>query len=315
MWDIIGHNKQICFLEKDVEKRTVKHAYLFAGPEKIGKFTLARRFSKILQCPEGGCNACAVCRQIEQGIHPDTVLMRDDGESIKVDAIRALVERTNKTFQSPYFAVCIESIERMTTESANALLKTLEEPARGIIFLLTTNNRSALLPTILSRVFLMELGGVPTAELTDHLKKTFPDASSELIQDAVGLSLNKPGLAIDILQNSDLMRLSKQRYLLARRILNDFGLVQRLQYVEETVALFKNDAVGFRQEIKSVFEFMIYMLRAAFFTSVKPQASHFGLVKNRNDAMLLVEKIQYTYQLLTANINKKLVLENLMLSF
>lgn len=313
MWEIIGHKKQIHYLEKDIQNQTVKHAYLFSGPEKVGKFTLVRRFAKLLQCQRNGCNTCAVCTHIDHGTHPDTVFHKDHGETIKVDEIREIIERTNRTFQSAYFLVCIENIERMTEETSNALLKTLEEPPKNVLFLLTTVNINKILPTVLSRVFVIELGGVEQKELLTFLKQQFPQEDDETLENTVNLSANKPGLAVEMLQHRDIYEYYTTLYNNIRRILTQSSPSDRLAYVDQLLTRYKDDAIQLKLEIKNMLEMMSFLLRNVLLTKLQKKEHHILLDKSVADVMMSLDHIQRSKKLIDANINKRLVLENLML--
>jgi DNA polymerase-3 subunit delta' len=314
MWEIIGHQKQIQYLEKDITEQTVKHAYLFTGPEKIGKFTLVKRFAKLLQCSQRACGVCPVCLQIDAGNHPDTIFVKDYGESIKVDEIRDIIQRTHMTFQSPYFLVCIENIERMTEETSNAFLKTLEEPPPNVVFLLTTLNIHRILPTVLSRVFPIELGGVSQQELLEYLVRQFPSEEKETIEKVVTLSLHKPGLAIEMLQNRNSRDYYFTLYSDVRRLLEQSSRSDRLLYVDMLLNTFKEDSLQVKQEIKNRLELLLYLLQGVFLNKIQQKEHHLLSQKTLEEVMQLIENVQEAKMLLERNMNKKLVLENLMLS-
>ena len=152
---LIGHGKQIESLLTDYTTGNISHAYLFYGPEQIGKFTLARDFAKLLQCENDFCGGCSACRQIQSAQHLDTTFLIDDGNSIGIETVRELKATLANTSQSSYKICIIERIERMTREASNSFLKILEEPSLDTIFLLTTDSLQALMPTITSRCRLL----------------------------------------------------------------------------------------------------------------------------------------------------------------
>lgn len=131
------HSAQFEQLKTDLASGNLSHAYLFVGREGIGKFELALSFAEFLQ--EGSPK------------NLDTIVLGDNGDSIKVEEVRSLVNRVNLTSQSPYKAVLIQNVERMTVPAANAFLKTLEEPPDRTVFVLTASGLSLVLPTIVSR--------------------------------------------------------------------------------------------------------------------------------------------------------------------
>ena len=134
-------------LMRTLRDGTFVHAYLITGLEGMGKRTLARLLAQywLCQAPEGEKRPCGVCRAISPDVRPDM-------KSIPVDEIRALIAITGRhTFEGGRRVVLIEQADKMNPPAQNALLKTLEEPVPGTIFLLMTESPSLLLPTIVSR--------------------------------------------------------------------------------------------------------------------------------------------------------------------
>lgn len=308
MWEIIGHQKQIQYLLKDVEQGTLKQSYLFTGPEKIGKFTVVRRFTKMLQCPTQGCNNCPICHQIDNGTHPDTIILKDDtvGESIKVDEIREIIRRTTMTFDSPYYIVCIENIERITDEGLNAFLKTLEEPPPHVLFLLTTINKDKILPTILSRVCTIELGGIKQKDLLHYLEYQYPTIPPSTIETIVQISLDRPGLAIEMMEHKDLYIARKELYDSLKKLLYTSNLSERLHFIDQLTST--KDTLELRRNIKDVLEVLLHLLHRSFSPTIQ---------ENKQEPVIkliaTMEQIQWTISQMENNINKKLLLEHLML--
>jgi len=148
------------------------HAYILFGPEGIGKRELAFDAARLLLCPEGGCNACGVCRRIETFNHADFRLIeREDGDKeLKIEKIREMMreihlapmEGQNKVF-------VINECHLMNEESSNALLKTLEEPPANSYLFLLTEMPEALIDTIRSRCQEFRVPPRPAAEIASLL--------------------------------------------------------------------------------------------------------------------------------------------------
>lgn len=162
--DIIGHNKTIDYLKKAIKKNELASAYLFWGSESIGKKAAAIAFARAVNCLSidnaDACGNCLSCSKIEKGIHPDVRIIAPEGETtegkkskvIKIEQIRAIQnEMAYPPFEGKKRVFIIDNAERMNTEAANSLLKTLEEPARNSIIILVTSRPSYLLHTIISR--------------------------------------------------------------------------------------------------------------------------------------------------------------------
>lgn len=140
------------------EANKLPHALMLAGPKGVGKRHFAEALAQRLLCQHPrGASACGQCRGCElnkAATHPDLLhlLPEEAGKAIKVDLVRELTEALGKTAQQAgYKVVILEPAEAMNTNAANALLKSLEEPAANTLLLLVSHSPSAVLPTIRSR--------------------------------------------------------------------------------------------------------------------------------------------------------------------
>ena len=154
--DIPGQQRAIRFLKQLIKKEAVPHAFLFTGMEGAGKFAAARQFAKALNCPSpqdfDSCGACASCRKLEEGLHPDLVHIKNEGVFIKLEQIRELMKRFRfRPFEGKFRVVIIQDAQRLMESAANAMLKILEEPPKANIFILLATESQMLLPTIVSR--------------------------------------------------------------------------------------------------------------------------------------------------------------------
>jgi DNA polymerase-3 subunit delta' len=150
---ILGHQRQIEILHRALNAQRLAHAYLFAGPEGIGKRLVAMALVRAIYCAQGeGCGNCAACRKVDHRNHPDIHFLEPDGTSIKIDQVRGLQRELNfKPLEAPCKVGLIDHAEQMTTGAANALLKTLEEPPGRALLILLTSQPQRLLETIRSR--------------------------------------------------------------------------------------------------------------------------------------------------------------------
>ncbi|HEY7973856.1 MAG TPA: DNA polymerase III subunit delta', partial [Ktedonobacterales bacterium] len=157
---VYGNQQAQARLERAVLGDAVSHAWLLTGPAGIGKTTLALEFARLLQCtgrdPDSGepCGACASCRKISHGNHPDVTVIapKKDERTLKIEIVRDMIRMTSLTPSEGRWRIfVIPEIERMVPAGANALLKTLEEPPPQVVLLLTSSEPETLLPTVLSR--------------------------------------------------------------------------------------------------------------------------------------------------------------------
>jgi DNA polymerase-3 subunit delta' len=149
-----------------IANQRLAHAYLLVGPQDSGKTQTALRLAQLVNCESGKdqpCEECPACRKIASGNHPDVhVLGNDEMDSIKIEEIRFLLSRAHlMAYEGRTKVFIIRNIELMTLEAANALLKTLEEPAGNTLMILTTSVPEANLDTIKSRCHVVKF--FPTA--------------------------------------------------------------------------------------------------------------------------------------------------------
>ncbi|EQB2597089.1 DNA polymerase III subunit delta' [Aeromonas salmonicida] len=143
-------------LSQTAEAGRLGHAWLLLGDPGLGKEQLAERLARLHLCqqPDRGepCGQCHSCQLFDKGHHPDLSTVTVDSKTIGVEAIREICARLQNSAQlGRGKVVIIPDAERMTESAANALLKTLEEPAGDSLLLLIASQVSRLLPTILSR--------------------------------------------------------------------------------------------------------------------------------------------------------------------
>ncbi len=296
-WSIIGHEKQLRKIESDIASDNLSHAYLLAGPNSIGKFTVARKIAGILQCNDNFCHKCNTCLQVEKGGHLDTVELKGKNESIKIEEVRGLVERANMTPQSNYKIFIVQSIERMTTEAANSFLKILEEPPSKTIFLLTTNNLRAVLPTIVSRVRVVQFFNVSANFLHEELQRLYPEFDEEAINKASLFSLGKTGKAIHLIENPDSLAKCLEVYHVVQNFLDHRSVVDRFGYIED---LLKSDEA----DLDIFISILTHVLRSKILEGDIHSEKYANLLSEIEEAGILIKK----------NVNSRLVLENLMLA-
>ncbi|MCF7816727.1 MAG: hypothetical protein K9M54_02495 [Kiritimatiellales bacterium] len=143
-------------IRKSFESGRMAHAYVIVGSPRGNALQFAEAFLKLLFCESADkpCNACPSCHRIDSHKHVDTLWIepQSTARQIKADEVRGLVHRMTQTsFEGGWKAGILVSADCMNTNSANVLLKTLEEPPKKTILLLLTDSPQSLLPTIVSR--------------------------------------------------------------------------------------------------------------------------------------------------------------------
>ena len=163
---LLGQNDAVQQVQKAVAQRQdgVHHAWLFTGPPGSGRSNLALAFAAALLCPDQGCSTCSICTRVLEHQHPDVKMLTTEKVIIGIDEIRELVAGSYfGASMGDYRIFIIEDADRMAERSSNVLLKALEEPPVGTIWLLCAPSVADLLPTIRSRVRRIALK-VPSVE-------------------------------------------------------------------------------------------------------------------------------------------------------
>ncbi len=176
---IVGHEWAVRLLAGSLLHDRAGHAYLITGPEQIGKMTLARTMAQALNCTAEAhlrpCGECRACNLIQLDKHPDVRVILPDlsdrgAQSIKIDAIRRLQQDLSlSAYEARYKIALLKRFDTANLNAANAFLKTLEEPPRNVILLLTATDGDTLLPTITSRCRTIGLRPLPTDLIEETL--------------------------------------------------------------------------------------------------------------------------------------------------
>lgn len=201
---ILGHEFNIAFLKKMWADGKVPPSILFTGPAGVGKKSLAYAYAKFILSdgrtisPETGDVAA---RKIERGLHPDFYELAPRGALgiVPIDEVRDIQDRISLApNEAPRRFVLLPRAEGLQPASANALLKSLEEPPDHVLFVLVCENPDELLPTILSRC--MKLPFYPVAEeLLEAWLQKEPGASPDQARLAARLAQGRPGEALALL--------------------------------------------------------------------------------------------------------------------
>ena len=178
---ILGHERQKEILRRALANGRVAHAYLFSGPDGIGKRLMAMALARAIVCLEQrGCGHCLACRKIDHQNHPDLHILEPDGNSIKIEQIRSFQRELNfKPLEAPRKICMIEQADTMTVGAANSLLKTLEEPRGDTLLILLSAQPNRLLETIRSRCQPLPFTRHPDSRIQAELEKQLGIDSTE----------------------------------------------------------------------------------------------------------------------------------------
>lgn len=251
LWQTIGHDWAVSLLSRAVAGERVAHAYLLTGPDGIGKRHLARRLAAMLNCEAPAaapCGLCSACRRIAQDAHPDVSLIAPEEGRTKIAQVRAVQhELSLSPYEGRWRVAILLDFDLATTEAANALLKTLEEPPSRAIIILTATDASLLLPTVVSRCQTVPMRAVAREEIAHYLQERWEldAARAELL---ARLSAGRIGWAISAAHDPGLLaerqsRLAHLQELLgqgrAERIMAAEGLAQDAERLPDLLRLWQ----------------------------------------------------------------------------
>ena len=317
-WPIVGHERIITALRNFIQRDKIPHAFLFLGPENLGKATVALYFMKSIQCQEKirPCGKCVSCLQIVQNLHPDTFLLQKK-ERIGIEEIRKLIKKlTLRPFISKYKICLINNANYLTREATNALLKTLEEPkGQTIIILISSEER--LPSTLISRCIIYKFLSVSLTKIINFLGSITPKAEKNFLKQAALQSYGRPGLAVRYVKEPIKVKEKQQIISDLKKIIQDeTSDFSKLNFVS---SLPKN-----KRELKNILNIWSEWYR----NLILAKLNHYKLISDvleREDLIKLskrfsfnyiknsISKINNTQTLLSQDINIKLLLENLVL--
>lgn len=210
--DIIGHRRLTTLIARAIDRESLPPTLLFAGPTGVGKWAVARATAQAVNCidqvrPAGdlaidACGACRSCDRIARGVHVDVLMLEpDDRASIKIDVVREMLAKVSyRPFEGRRRVVLIREADTLEPESQNSLLKSLEEPPPGTMFILTTAVPGSLLPTVRSRCMRLRFGRLTAAEVASGLTRDhqYSDADARA---AAPLADGSLGQALALIDN------------------------------------------------------------------------------------------------------------------
>lgn len=315
--NIYGHEKQISVLQAAAARNRIPHAYLFYGMEGVGKRTVAEVFTKALNCRSNSidaCDECPSCVKIDRRNHPDVVTITAEGQFIKVKEIRELqAQMTFRPYEGRKRIFIIDDADRMNIVSANALLKTLEEPSASNILILITARPHQLPMTILSRCQHLRFNPLPREIIASYLqeKLSLDYRSSNLISLSSGGSIGKA------------LTLRDASYLTMREKVLDVMLKIRMKDFLALLFL----ANDFGQERKEIAERLGILITGYRDALVYKETGEMDLVINQDhidiiksvaenisgrDILSSIRAVDQAFHAVNQNANKQLTLETMM---
>ncbi|MEE4242828.1 MAG: DNA polymerase III subunit delta' [Desulfopila sp.] len=208
-----GQQRAKKLLGRSLASGRIAHAYLFRGPDGVGKKLFGAAMAKALNCrvdgPSGACGSCLSCRKFDSGNHPDFEVESPEKKAIKIERVRQLCKSLSyPPYESERRVVVIEDVHTMRAEAANSLLKTLEEPPPGNVLILTGETSKNILATISSRCQIVPFFPLTVEETAEILQKK-ENLHREQSQLLARLAEGSPGQAL-LLHKTDMIETWKK---------------------------------------------------------------------------------------------------------
>ena len=255
--ELVGQEHVVSAISNALQNDRLHHAYLFTGTRGVGKTTIARIFSKSLNCEQGQsanpCGQCGTCKEIEQGNYVD-LLEIDAASRTKVEDTRELLDNVQyKPTRGKFKVYLIDEVHMLSKHSFNALLKTLEEPPPHVKFLLATTDPQKLPITILSRCLQFNLKALSREQITQQLQHILEQESVGFEAPALGLLARAAqGSMRDALSLTDQAIAQGNNQVTASVVTDMLGLMDRQQVLKLLFAMVKRDASAVMSQIDEI---------------------------------------------------------------
>ena len=279
---IVGNEKNKKTLEEIINNELVSHSYLFVGPGGVGKKEFAKEFAKKLLCEKDTTGKEA--NQFDTLNHPDYKLIEPDGNYVKIEQIRELVQKIHeKPIVSNKKVYIINDAEKMTTEASNALLKTLEEPPEYVTLILICTSESMLLNTIRSRCQKIVFQKLTKEEIERYFGQSFSDKRINIFDGSIKKAI-----------------LTKDKTEIFEGLEEIFnGNTSLINFFEKSKSIYNN-----KEEIYDILEYIEYI----FLEKLKKNKEETKVEKILN----CIEQIEKTKRYLKSNANFEMSIDNLL---
>ncbi|MGL4847645.1 MAG: DNA polymerase III subunit delta' [Clostridium sp.] len=236
MKEYIGHKKIIEGFKKRAERGTLSHAHIIVGSEGIGKSKVASIFSAMILGNEPFKK------------HVDSVEYKPKKASMGVDEVREIIEEVNKKpYEGDKKVIMIYSGEKLTVQAQNALLKTIEEPPKGVFIIILTTTLEQMLETIKSRCQIYKLTPLSNEEMEEYISKKYGTDKGRLLA-ALAYARGIPGRLERFVEDENLQEIRKIALELIKEI-NEKKIESILKY-EKSFMKYKDE----KEEVISILE-------------------------------------------------------------
>ncbi|WP_299073974.1 DNA polymerase III subunit gamma/tau [uncultured Paraglaciecola sp.] len=253
--ELVGQEHVVTAISNALDNNRLHHAYLFTGTRGVGKTTIARIFSKSLNCEQGlsahPCGQCSTCKEIENGNFID-LLEIDAASRTKVEDTRELLDNVQyKPSRGRYKVYLIDEVHMLSKHSFNALLKTLEEPPPHVKFLLATTDPQKLPVTILSRCLQFNLKALSRTQISQQLEHVLGQESIPFDKESLSqLARAAQGSMRDALSLTD-QAIAQGNGAISVQIVTDMlGLMDKNQVLKLIHGVIQKDSAATLQQVE-----------------------------------------------------------------
>jgi DNA polymerase-3 subunit delta' len=316
---IIGHSKQLQTLRLSIENKRLHHAYLFTGPQGVGKRTIALCLAKAIHCGEMNgdfCGQCVSCARIEDGNHPDVRVIEPlvGKKEISIQQIRETEKNLRfRSFSGRRKVAVWDPATLMNLPAQNALLKTLEEPPQDSLLILIAPNAGGLLPTLRSRCLCLAFGPLQPDLLSSFLvsRRGMKQEDAEVV---AAISMGSLGVAVQI----DSAELQERRRIWIERLSSlKPGDYRAALDAAEALADDREECLKFLAWAESWYRDLLVhavtresrdVINLDFIPRIERESAH-GKLEHRLSSMIHTAKAAARIQ---RNLNRRMVLEDLL---
>ncbi|MDP6576581.1 MAG: DNA polymerase III subunit delta' [Dehalococcoidales bacterium] len=329
MWQVVGQDRVVSLLQRSLETGSLAHAYLLVGSPHVGKMTLALNMAQALNCLayERPCGECASCQKIVSVGHSDVQVIGrltlgedlSEDKLISTEQIKEIQHSASlPPFEGRYKVFIVEGAELLSTEAANRMLKTLEEPISTVVFILLAVNDRLMPATVVSRCQRLELTPMPVAEVESTLSSRWGIESSRA-RLLARFSHGCLGWALEAVSDDGLLTRRAEKMDRLLKVVNaDYE--ERFTYASQLASRFTQNR-GTVQEILDLWLdwwrdlLLVWIGCRDFITNIDRLATLDGMIGGYSLTQIkaYIDNLRAAGEQLRQNANPRLVLEVLML--